>query len=182
MILIENSSNTVIISASNIILHPTYAEVERTKYYGGISDTTHTLITDKSITYGQASWWFYSNNQFTLTEIGLVERKLEKKAEISASLESHENEPVESLTFTWNGGYESAMKLDAAKRMSELSGLTEVTFFDVDNQPHVLSLADATTVILTIGAKYQSDFQKKQALYQQIEDATTIEELDAIAW
>jgi hypothetical protein len=182
MILIENSSNKVIISASNIILHTTHAEVERTKYYGGITDTTHTLISDKSVPYGQANWWTYETGQFTLTETGLSERKLEKKAEIKSAFESHENDPVEALSVQWNGGYESAMKLDAAKRMSELTALTVVTFFDLDNQAHSLSIDDATIVILTVGNAYQMLFQKKQSLYQQIDNANDATTLDAITW
>lgn len=181
MLLIENSTNNVIISAFEISLYDDYAQVGRTKYYGGIGSATHSLIADINIPYGQANWWNY-NSTFELTAYGLSERKLEKKSEIKTAFESHENDPVDALSVQWNGGYDSAMKLDAAKRMSELTALTVVTFFDLDNQAHSLSIADATIVILTIGNTYQMLFQKKQSLYQQIDNANDATTLDAITW
>lgn len=91
-------------------------------------------------------------------------------------------EGVTDATTTWHGGYDSAMKLDAAKRLAELAGLSTVTFYDVNNIGHELSIADATIVILTVSQKYQTDFAKKQRLMIAIEDATTKPTVQAIVW
>ncbi len=182
MILIENISNKVILSAGVIELFADYAKIGNKKYYGGITDQTHTLIENVSIPYGQASWWQYINNEFVITDIGLNELKEDKKNAIRTAFESVENSPVEVNTVFWNGGYESAQKLDGAKRMAELMSLTTVTFYDVNNIGHDLSIPDAETVITGVGVVYQTLFQKKQNLFQQIDSATTVGELDGIYW
>jgi len=181
MLLIENSTNNVIISAYEISLYDNYAQVGRTKYYGGIGSATHSLIDNVSIPYGQATWWNY-NTTFELTAYGLEQMKLQKQDQIRNAFAENENNPVDSSGQTWNGGYESALKLDAAKRVAELTGNTSVTFFDIDNIGHVFNLADAETVVIDVGMVYETLFHQKQALFADIEAATNRAELEAIQW
>ena len=182
MILIENISNKVILSAGVIELFADYAKIGNKKYFAGISSETHALINDKTVPYGQANWWLYQNNQFELTNIGLNELKEQKKSTIKNKFNEVENEPVTINSIEWNGGYESAQKLDGAKRMAELLGQTSVTFYDLANVGHTLTIAESEVVITTIGIDYQTKFANKQAKVVAVDNATTLEELDAITW
>lgn len=109
--------------------------------------------------------------------------KAEKKAEIKAAFIDASNADVtDDNNNTWNGGFDSAMKLDAAKRLAETIGSPTVTFFDVDNQAHMLSIADATDVVLAVSNVFQAALAQKQNLYDEINDATTVAQLDAAEW
>lgn len=75
-----------------------------------------------------------------------------------------ENQPVtDSNGITWNGGFQSAIRLDAAKRLAETAGQTTVTFYDVDNIGHSLSIADATSVVMQVAEAFQTKYAAKQA-------------------
>lgn len=83
----------------------------------------------------------------------------------------------------WSGGFDSALKIDAAKRMAEMAGATTVSLFDDANVEHVLSIAEADVVILTLGAHYQTKFAQKQALMTAVDaldETATQADLDAI--
>ena len=118
--------------------------------------------------------------EYTEEEL-LVQAKEAKRNEIRNVFNIESEAPVIVGTVSYHGGFDSASKLDGAKRMVETAGGTEVTFFDVDNLPHVLTLAEATTVILTIGADYQTKFATKQAKMVQVENATTILEVENVS-
>lgn len=119
--------------------------------------------------------------QFTDAEL-LANTKTTQKNIVKASFEAACEELVVDNGISYNGGYESAIKLDSAKRLAETLGLTTVTFFDIDNIGHNLTIAEAANVVSAIGVKYQQDFSKHQALKVQIDNATTIDEIDAIIW
>jgi len=97
----------------------------------------------------------------------LDELKLQKQSEIRAQYEIKANATVIVGTglnaVTYQGGFDSAIKLDAAKRLSEAAGLTGVTFYDVDNIAHTLLLADAMLVVIQVSAAFQTALGKKQA-------------------
>jgi len=112
----------------------------------------------------------------------LEEERNKKKREITNAfiLESLENVEVNSIVF--NGGFDSAIKLDAAKRLNETAGHAEVTFYDIDNKPNKLSIEDATTVITTIANKYQQDLAKYQGLKVQLFNAKEIDTIESLSW
>lgn len=115
-----------------------------------------------------------------------VEQQLErakeaKKCSIREGLALHLERPiVDGNGVGWNGGFESAIKLDAAKRLAEESGLTEVIFFDVHNQPYTLPILDATAVVTLVAGDYQSAFGIKQASLVAIDNAVTLEEIELV--
>ena len=112
----------------------------------------------------------------------LEEARKAKRSELHWWLIAVDEQVVTVGGVNYHAGYDSAMRLDAAKRLSELAGLTTCTFTDVDNVAHELSLVDAEGVILSVGAHYQAAFQQKQAWAIQIANATTIAELPVIVW
>jgi len=89
--------------------------------------------------------------------------------------------PVQALGVQWNGGLESALRLDGARRLAELGGLDSVTFTDTANQEHLLDLADAAQVVLAVGEAYRLQFLLKQARLRDIAAAQSIEALEALA-
>ena len=108
-----------------------------------------------------------------------------KREKIRAAFAAEEVKPIPDPlggSHFWHGGYNSAEKLHNARTMAMESGLTEVTFYDTANTGHTLTLDQAKAVALTVGAKYQQDFAKKQSLMRQIEAATTEAEVDAVSW
>jgi hypothetical protein len=90
--------------------------------------------------------------------------------------------PVSAIGFAWDGGFDSALKLDGAKRLAELAGLSNVTFYSADNVGHDLSIADAAQVVLAVAGAYQTAFARKQSAMVAIDAATTIEQVNAIKY
>lgn len=106
--------------------------------------------------------------------------RLQKKAAVRSAFIAESESPVLINGVAFHGGFDSALKLDGAKRLAELAGLSEVTFFDIDNLPHVLTIAEAAAIVLQIAGKYQMDFATKQSALVQIDNATTLTELETI--
>ncbi|MEW4983057.1 MAG: hypothetical protein AB1Y26_07480 [Cycloclasticus sp.] len=107
-----------------------------------------------------------------------------KHSEIRTAFNTGSVLPVtDANSDVWSGGFDSALKIDAAKRMAEMAGLTAVSIFDAANVEHALSLAEADVVILTLGADYQTKFAQKQALMTAVDalgETATQADLDAI--
>jgi hypothetical protein len=90
--------------------------------------------------------------------------------------------PVIALGATWNGGFDSAIKLDAAMRLSQAAGAHEVTFFDLANAGHVLDFNDALTIVVAVAADFQLKLARKQNLMAAIAGAATVEDVLAVVW
>ena len=117
-----------------------------------------------------------------LTDVELLAQAKEtKRTQIRNTFNTQVELPVLVGTVSYHGGFDSAIKLDGAKRMVEALGGTTVTFYDVDNLPHILTLVEAQTVITAIGADYQTKFATKQAKMVQVENAITIEEVNNVS-
>lgn len=112
----------------------------------------------------------------------LDELKAAKRNEIRIQYEADANAPVQALGETWDGGFESAIKLDAARRLSDAAGANTVTFYDVNNVGHEFYLAEALDVVIQVSFAYQTQLAKKQGLFIQIDSAQNKEQLDDIKW
>ena len=114
----------------------------------------------------------------------LADAKAIKHGQIRTAFDTAAILPVmDGNGVMWSGGFDSALKIDAAKRMAEMAGLTAFSIFDDANIEHVLSLAEADVVILTLGADYQTKFAQKQALMTAVDvlpETATQADLDAI--
>lgn len=132
------------------------------------------------------------DGNWTLTPDGVVklpfpapslsELKTAKYNEIRDAYNVAADLPVDALNATWNGGFDSAIKLDAAKRLSESAGATGVRFYDIDNVAHDLSFADALTVVIAVAVAYQTALGNKQNKFAAITAATTKTQVNAIKW
>jgi hypothetical protein len=90
--------------------------------------------------------------------------------------------PVTALGVAWNGGFDSAIKLDAAMRLAQAAGAHDVTFFDLANAGHTLGFEDALSVVVAVAADFQLKLARKQALMAAIAGAATVEDVHAVAW
>ena len=112
----------------------------------------------------------------------LENSKTEKYIEIKKDFTAQESESILIDGVQYQGGYDSAIKLDSAKRLSESAGAVGVVFYDAQNNPHELLLKDANDIVIVIAGKYQKDFGKYQTLKVAIKDAETIEQVELIEW
>ena len=112
----------------------------------------------------------------------LAAAKVAKLAEIKKTYLQAADAPVEALGFIFDGGFESAIKLDAAMRLSQAAGAPGVIFYDASNIGHELGFADALQVCIAVAVAYQTALGKKQSLYTKIETAQTMADLELIVW
>jgi|GEM_PF-4348927 len=121
----------------------------------------------------------------------LNEIKADKLAEIRKAYDAAAIAPVSALEKVWDGGFDSAVKLDAAMRLSQAAGGEGVVFYDFDNIDHALSFTDALQVVVAVASAYQNALSKKQSLFVAVEalhvsetitEAQAIEALTAITW
>lgn len=111
----------------------------------------------------------------------LANAKLSKRAQIRSGYDYFNSLPVvDSNGVEWVGGFDSAIKLDAAKRLAETFGATEVTLYSYPNQPYVLSLADALAVIGLVANSYQTALATKNSLYNDVDNATDLAGVEAV--
>lgn len=119
--------------------------------------------------------------RLTVVSKTMGELKELKKTSIRMAFDAINAAPISGPNGNlWSGGFDSALKMDAAKRMAQMAGLSLVSLFDEENIEHVLSFADAEVVILAIGADYQTKFAQKQALMVAVDAANDAAALDAI--
>lgn len=110
----------------------------------------------------------------------LEETKERKRNQIRLNFDTVANQPVIINSVNYHGGFESAIKLDAAKRLMEAAGLSQVIFFDTSNQPHTLTLVEAQNVVIQVASAYQTALANKQAKMVLVSQAQTKEEVNAI--
>lgn len=143
-----------------------------------LSDGSYIPFADGNRDYEDYKIWIAAGNVVdpaqTLAE-QLAEVVLNKQTSIRTSYEIAANGNVTDVNnIVWNGGFDSCIKLDAAKRLSEAAGLATVRFYDVNNVAHDLTIADATTVILTISQVFQNAMTNKQTKMLAIESAAVL--------
>jgi len=94
----------------------------------------------------------------------------QKYNEIRAAFKMAISLPITDASgVIWDGGYDSALKIDAAKRLAVLAGQTTLDIYDKNNNAHNLSLSDVDNIVLLIGDDYQTKFKKKQAFMNQVD-------------
>jgi len=114
--------------------------------------------------------------------------KERKKDEIKALKKQEQLMPVEVRSVMFYGGREAGQKYDESLRLAQKmnaiqgSGLVTGTFWDANNNPIKVDEAYANEVIIAVaGAVYQMA-AKEKALITQINNATTVAEVEGITW
>jgi len=115
--------------------------------------------------------------------ITLAAAQTSQLAIIAAAFAAASAAPVaDSTGLTWSGGFDSAQNIYGAAQLAQAGGATNVTIFDAGNIGHSLTIAQATAVAASVCAAYQSIFGKYQGMKVKIAAATTVAEVQAIAW
>jgi len=117
-----------------------------------------------------------------IKRLELKKAKVDKKQELINMFKVESEKPVLVSSINYNGGFDSALKLDGAKRLAELAGLNSVVFFDISDEPHTLTIPEANNVILAVSAKYQIDFTKLQEKKVLVESKIKVSTVKAVSW
>ena len=184
MILIETLTNNVIISANDITLNSDHAVSGKKRYFGGISDSTHSLISDKSIPYGQASWWSYVAGEFVLTQAGIEAKAEEKREQIQKAAEAERNAGFTSDALGTVHEYGSTLE-DRINLIGASQAGQPTKYNAKENGQRVRKQhtpAQMNQVLADGFIAMQAIKDKEDLLLNQIDATTTVEELDAIVW
>lgn len=104
-----------------------------------------------------------------------------KAGEIRTAFANAVAAAVNAHGHDWNGGMNSALAIDGAVRLAQLSGATEIELFDIDNIGHTVDITTGQQIAAAIAIDYQTLFAKKQQLLRAIADANA-DALAAITW
>ena len=116
------------------------------------------------------------------SEISIDALKIENKSLIRSIFNSELSNSLTVDSVEYHAGFESAAKLKMVIDLAEAAGETEVTFFDVENVGHNLTINDAKLVLTAVYNDYQNKLAKKQSLLIDIDAANTIAEVEAVVW
>lgn len=108
----------------------------------------------------------------------LQSAKLNKDYAIRASFDWHLDQPLDLNDIGWTAGFDSAIRLDAARRLAVDEA---VTFYDADNGAHTLTLDEAAVVVNLIAASFQTALEAKNSAYTEVNLAETLEDVEAVA-
>jgi len=108
------------------------------------------------------------------------EIKEQKSSEVEQAFLVATSAPLTVLGVDWNGGYFAGTKYKTGYDLSVLAEQPGVNFKDSTGATQPLSLADAKTVLLTLGADYLAKDVTRDTLLAEVNAATTEAELDAI--
>lgn len=112
----------------------------------------------------------------------LARLKEAQKALVRIGFERDYNKVVATEFGDFDGGFESAVKLDAAMRLNQAAGLTTVEFFDAYNSGHELAFSDALIVVVAVAGLYQRLLAQKQMLMKSIDNCNDATMLKSIVW
>lgn len=124
----------------------------------------------------------YTLEQWELYNLTLDDWKNRKNEEIRQKYAEEEVKPVAVNGVTYHGGFDSAIKLDAAMRLAEAAGSSNVTFYDVGNVGVSLTLAAAKGVVLSVAAAASDAMATKQALMLAIKAGADTAAVRGITW
>ena len=104
------------------------------------------------------------------------------KSEIMAQFVIESRKPVEVGGLRFDGGWSSIDKLDRAIQFADKLGITERTFYETDETPHVLPIrGDGLTgesILIAIAMAYDTLDGKMRAMVKAINDGEDI----TISW
>ena len=128
--------------------------------------------------------WLYLNGQFIPPPGSLVYEKLRKQKEINNQRTIKLAEPVLFKNSYFDTNQNTIINLTAAISAFN-SGLLfpdEYYWRTVDNQNVLLSLEELTTLLQLITSKVNNVYSQSWNLKQQVEEATTLDEVYSIVW
>lgn len=145
------------------------------RYYEGDRQGTDTVVPKRPSSLHQWTG--------TAWAIPLADAKFAKCAEIKTAAEAAISSPLDTpYGFPVDTGLSDIIMWREGATMAAAAGLTEMTVRDYNNQTHVVSVADAQAISVLQAQFYQSMYQKKWRLQDQVSAAQTLEDVAAIVW
>lgn len=147
-------------------------EVSNADYIQGQNHQENNTITveNKNITFSKANY------------TRLDDAKNQKEQELQAKFNQVSVEPITINNISYYGGYDSAQKLDAKRRLIVESGGTEVNFFDTDRVYHSHTLEEALNVCVAIATKYEADLEHYNNKLKEVNSKLKVSTVQAITW
>ena len=129
--------------------------------------------------------WSYDGTTFSPHAppvLTLDQVKNNKKSVIRAAFEAAANANITVAGVIYQGGYDKAMRLDAARRLAELNVQTTVIFYPLDNVGRTVTMAVAAQIVTAISLAYQTEFARKQARMVAIDAALNTADVEVVTW
>lgn len=108
--------------------------------------------------------------------------RITQKDLVRDAYETYAVQPVTTPHGVFDGGFDSAIKLDAAMRLNQAAGLDSVNFFDSENSKHELDFDQALLVTIIVAGSFQKALAHKQKLFKDIEDCNNEHDMRTIVW
>jgi len=89
---------------------------------------------------------------------------------------------TDSNGIIWEGGMASGNSIFLGCQLAQLNSATSITLYDAAKAPHSMTIAEGMAVAALIGTTYQTALGTKNALYGQIDAATTVSAVQAVVW
>lgn len=191
MILVDNDTKDIIISANIIELFDNHAIADGRTYFCGITPQTHSIyvvdlpngMAKGEVTYAPGEGFLYKAGVVDAKNQKLLEKaKAEKLRELKKQFETESNKPVSVLGSLWNGGIQSAFTINGLAELKLYRGKADSTIHDFNNLPHTLDVNQIKGVAAEIADAYQAAYVNYQAKKVAVSNATTVAEVEAITW
>lgn len=113
----------------------------------------------------------------------LADAKESKRTEIKlAYQEAEANSTITVGESTYHSDLIHLNNIDLERRLAEANSETEMVVFDVDLNPHTVSLTAVDSVMQDIRVNTKANYAKGKDLTLQVNQATTVAEVEAINW
>lgn len=124
--------------------------------------------------------WINEGNTIAEYTPDLSAIKIEKLAEAKAKYITASSAEVSAFSMSWNGGHESAQKLNNKVQLLEFNNASSGTIFDTNNEPRKLAIAMIKEIAMSILSSAEVAFEKYQEQKLQIakcNDVTCINDI-----
>lgn len=150
-----------------------------------LSDGAGIPLADGNMDYEEYKQWLSEGNtpepEFTAEEL-LANAKASKKQELESAFNTVLKQPVTVGTKSYNGGKESSQAIrDYIQAVAE-SGGTVYTIWDSSNVIANYTLEEANAIKMAIASVVLENEFKLRTKKNDVDNATTIEAVNAIVW
>lgn len=129
----------------------------------------------------------WSNVAMTWVDQRTIDRaKIDKRAEIKKARDAANDAPKATTYGTFDAFPEARANITSVAAMAQTAAkygsTAPIKFTLANNQRASFTLAEFESAALQVGAQVQANFDKADLLLQQIDEATTIEAVEAVVW
>ena len=104
-------------------------------------------------------------------EANLEQSKKEQHRKLDNEFKQNEGNNVVSQTITWKGGYDSASRINNKTLIMEYNNDTTGVIYDIDDEPHLLSLSEIKQISYDIAIAYEATYVSYQTRNKDIKNA-----------